>query len=101
MLSRIKISPFQFLMTFTLLLVNFISSAQASTDTTHIGISVSVQNPCQLSIGGQLNESLSNCQLTDLEFNNKLVQQKTIKTRQQTVTQSDGSLSMRVSITAP
>jgi len=95
----------KFLIRLTLMFACFLSSAHASTDSTNIGISITVQNPCRLSIGGQLNESTNRCQLSESEFAKKVLkkinQQKLIKERQQIVTQDDGSLSIRVSITAP
>ena len=85
----------------------FSTSLQASTDTTNIGISVVVKSICQISVGEPLNEqsvAMNSCQLSEDDFSQLIPQemaQLPIKTRYQTVTQHDGNVSIRVSITAP
>jgi len=90
----------KYLMIFCLLLTCFTFSAQASTDSTTIGITVFVENSCQLSIGGKVSGPTNSCQLSEPEFAKKLAQLPATH-REQTVTQRDGSLSIRVSMTAP
>ena len=91
----------------------FSTSLQASTDTTNIGISVVIKSACQISVGEPLNEqsvasnravAMNSCQLSEDDFSQLIHQemaQLPIKTRNQTVTQHDGNVSIRVSITAP
>ena len=97
----------KFLTGFVLALFCFTTSLQASTDTTNIGISVVVKSACQISVGEPLNEQsvrINNCHLSEADFSQIITQkmaQLPIKTRNQTVTQHDGNVSIRVSITAP
>ena len=97
----------KFLTGFILALFFFSTSLQASTDTTNIGISVVVKSACQISVGEPLNEEsvrTSRCQLSEADFSQIITQkmaQLPIKTSNQTVTQRDGNVSIRVSITAP
>jgi len=90
----------KYLITSSLMLICLTANVQASTDSTTIGISVFVENSCQLSIGGKVSGSMSNCLLSEPEFAQKIAQLPTTH-REQTVTQRDGSLSIRVSMTAP
>jgi len=82
------------------MLIFLTANVQASTDSTTIGISVFVKNSCQLSIGGKISGSTSNCQLSEPEFAKKLAKLPTTH-REKTITEQDGNLSIRVSMTAP
>ena len=90
----------KYLITSSLMLICLTANVQASTDTTTISISVLVKNSCQLSIGGKISESTNNCQLSEPEFAKRVALLKKAN-RAQAITEDDGSLSIRVSMTAP